>query len=101
MTISQKADCSIKECLEDIRKEKGSEKCQKAEPLDIQAEYQGLLYKEGDAWNDVMIRIYCIDNGQGGCFVIEYRNTVEADEGFGSRFRSMLNTFQIIDMQQE
>lgn len=101
MTISQEMDISVEECLEKIKKEKDIEAFEEAESLSIEAEYQGILVTTGLNWDDVMTRIYCIDNGQGGCFIIEYCNTVEADEGFGSRFRTMLNTFEIIDREEE
>ena len=91
--------------LEIVQNEGAYEKSNKvydeAEPLSIDEEYQGMLVTEGNEWDDLMTRTYCIDNGKGGCFVIEYCNTVEADEGFGSRFRSMLNSFKIIDTDKE
>lgn len=101
MTIYQEEDIHVDECLEKIKQETGRNVFEQAEALNIEAEYQGILITEGEKWNDIIKRIYCIDNGQGGCFVIIYSHTVEADEGFGSRFRSMLNTFQIIDMKEE
>lgn len=101
MIIYQIENCGIEECLESLKKEKGDKEYQEAEPLEIGVAYEGVLYAEGIDWDDVITRIYCIDNGKGGCFVVEYSNIIEADEGFGSRFHSMLNTFEIIDMKEE
>lgn len=49
----------------------------------------------GNKSQDKVTTVYAVDNGKGGCFLIRFVHTVEAEEGFGSRFKSMLSTFQI------
>ena len=60
-------------------------------------ENMGIWYSEGVQWDDMISRIYCIDDGKQGCYIVTYQNTIEEEEGYGSRFKTMLNTFQIIE----
>ncbi|MEK4243831.1 hypothetical protein MKZ20_00610 [Psychrobacillus sp. FSL K6-2684] len=48
-------------------------------------------------WDSPVGDIYIIDNGNGGSFVITQKYFLEAAEGHGSNFRSILETFQIVD----
>ncbi|NME05577.1 hypothetical protein [Psychrobacillus sp. BL-248-WT-3] len=48
-------------------------------------------------WDSPVGDIYIIDNGVGGSFVITQKYFLEAAEGHGSNFRSILETFQIVE----
>lgn len=96
MTISYVDAISVKECMEAQLKEQKIETYETAEALELQQDNMGIRYSTGDSWNDSVLRIYCIDNQGKGCYVIRYVNSVEAEEGYGTRFQNMLNTFEII-----
>lgn len=42
--------------------------------------------------------VYFVDNGLGGVFVITASYIVEATEGTGGRFHSMIETFRVLEM---
>ncbi|WP_342560111.1 hypothetical protein NSQ95_00605 [Psychrobacillus sp. FSL W7-1457] len=48
-------------------------------------------------WDSPVGDIYIIDNGVGGSFVVTQKYFLEAAEGHGSNFRSILETFQIVE----
>lgn len=47
-------------------------------------------------WNSKVVKYYLVDNTQGGTFVIKITLFVEAQEGHGSRFDSMLKEFVVV-----
>ncbi|AWP29858.1 hypothetical protein [Paenibacillus sp. Cedars] len=49
----------------------------------------------GKEWDDPVVRYYVFDNGQGGSFVVKQQYFLEASEGFGVRFRNMMEEFHI------
>lgn len=59
---------------------------------------QGLYLRadEGTAWDCEVKEVYFVDNGLGGVFVITASYIVEATEGTGVRFRSMIETFSVL-----
>ncbi|MER2261855.1 MAG: hypothetical protein ABS934_07545 [Psychrobacillus sp.] len=48
-------------------------------------------------WDSPVGDIYIIDNGNGGSFVITQKYFLEAAEGHGANFHSILETFQIVE----
>lgn len=60
---------------------------------------------EGTTWDCEVKEVYFVDNGLGGVFVITASYIVEAEEGTGARFRSMIETFEVLEpsdaMQKE
>lgn len=50
----------------------------------------------GTKWDDPVINYYLIDNTKGGSFVIKTKYFLEAAEGHGARFHSMLKEFTIV-----
>ena len=50
----------------------------------------------GNAWDSDQLECYFVSDGQGGTFVLVSRYYLEAEEGFGVRFRDMAGTFQVI-----
>lgn len=59
---------------------------------------QGLYLRaeEGTAWDSGVKEVYFVDNGLGGVFVITASYIVEAEEGTGARFHSMIETFRVL-----
>lgn len=51
----------------------------------------------GSEWDSPVINIYVVDNLNGGSFVITEKYFLEAAEGHGARFYSMLQEFQILE----
>ncbi|MBD5523802.1 MAG: hypothetical protein HDR04_05170 [Lachnospiraceae bacterium] len=52
---------------------------------------------EGTAWDCEVKEVYIVDNGFGGVFVITASYIVEATEGTGVRFHSMIETFRVLE----
>lgn len=48
-------------------------------------------------WDSPVADIYIIENGNGGSFVITQKYFLEAAEGHGMNFRSILETFEIVE----
>jgi len=51
----------------------------------------------GDQWDSPFIKVYLIEDGQDGSFMITQRYFLEAEEGHGARFDAMLKEFHILD----
>lgn len=52
---------------------------------------------EGTAWDCEVKEVYFVDNGLGGVFVITASYIMEAAEGTGARFHSMIETFRVLE----
>lgn len=53
---------------------------------------------DGDTnWDDEVVNYYLVDNTQGGTFIIKQKYFLEASEGHGARFYSMLKEFVVIE----
>lgn len=52
---------------------------------------------EGTAWDCEVKEVYFVDNGMGGVFVITASYIVDATEGAGVRFHSMIETFRVLE----
>lgn len=50
----------------------------------------------GMEWNSTVIKYYLVDNTKGGTFVIKQQLFLEAEEGYGARFDSMLKEFKLV-----
>ena len=51
----------------------------------------------GSEWDDEVVNYYLVDNGKGGSFIIKQKYFLEAAEGHGARFYSMLKEFVIVE----
>lgn len=67
-----------------------------ADDITIGKNSPGIKYTTGYEWDDIVTTVYAVDDGKGGCFIIKYEHIVEATEGFGARFQTMANTFEVI-----
>ena len=59
---------------------------------------QGLYLRaeEGTAGDCEVKEVYFVDNGLGGVFIITASYILEAEEGTGARFHSMIETFKVL-----
>ncbi|WP_100333296.1 hypothetical protein [Bacillus alkalisoli] len=53
--------------------------------------------RQGDEWNDEVVRFYIFPNEKGGTFIIKQQFFFEAYEGHGVRMDNMLKTFELIN----
>ncbi len=61
-----------------------------------------LVYaNQGTKWDDVVVRVYFIDNTQGGTFVVTQQFFIEAEEGHGVRLDNILKEFVVIAVEEE
>lgn len=97
LTIEQVADVNATQQLKDIIKKEKIKNYEKSEEISPAYAYEGIWYTDGLEYDDMMYRIYTIDNGKGGCFIIRTQNTIEAEEGFGSQFIEMIQDFLIVE----
>ena len=49
---------------------------------------------DGSVWNDKQAMVWCVDDRQGGSYVLTARFFLEAEEGHGVRFADMVSTFE-------
>ena len=52
--------------------------------------------RQGDEWNDEVVRFYIFPNEKGGTFIVKQHFFFEAYEGHGVRMDNMLKTFKLI-----
>lgn len=82
--------------LEEVRSELLAEL--EAEFETVIAEYEDLLYAEGDGGGAAPVRkVRLAEDGQDGVFVFTADYFLEATEGHGVRFDGMINTFRVVD----
>ncbi|GIN61056.1 hypothetical protein J27TS8_10490 [Robertmurraya siralis] len=55
-----------------------------------------LAKKDGHDWDNELTKVYVLDNGAGGSFIIQQKYFSEAEEGHGTRFDAMLKEFHIV-----
>lgn len=96
MTITKKADCNYEDYINTLTAEKKDSVLESDLKLKNVANSKGISYCTGLNRDDIVTTVYGADDGKGGCFIIEFVHTIEATEGFGSRFSAMLDTFEIV-----
>ena len=97
--ITQKQDVFVEDAAREI-KEEMSEHYANVSDIMISELPEGLYLcaDEGIAGDCEVKEVYFVDNGLGGVFVITASYIVEATEGTGARFHSMIETFQILEV---
>lgn len=95
MTITVVNELDWKQCLQEQIKKNGLKHYESADVLGMDYANKGIYYTTGSEWNDTVRRIYCIDNEEGGCITVKTVNTVEEEEGYGTRFINMLETIKL------
>lgn len=68
------------------------------QPQEITEPVDAIMFRalSGSEWDSTIVRYYLIDNTVGGTFIVEERFFLEAEEGHGARFSTMLQQFQIV-----
>lgn len=51
-------------------------------------------------WDTEQAEFWFVDDGQGGTFVLAVRYYLEAEEGMGARFRDMVSSFRVVDLNE-
>ena len=99
MEISQVLDKTPDELLEQFMSENKGKYMTVRNDGEINIPVKGMQITliKGIGSRDVYEKIYIVDNGDGGSFVIHQYLFVEAEEGHGARFDNMLKTFEIFN----
>ena len=96
MTITKKADCKYEDYIATLAAEKKDSILEPDLKLKNITKSKGISYSTGLNRDDIVTTVYCADDGRGGCIIIQFVHTIEATEGYGSRFSAMLDTFEIV-----
>ncbi len=97
--IMQKQKASVEDVAGEMREEM-SEHYADVSDIMVSGLPKGLYLRadEGTAWDCEVKEVYFVDNGLGGVFVITASYIVEATEGTGARFHSMIETFRVLEL---
>lgn len=96
--ITQEQEVSVEEAAGEMREELLKRYAEVSEIM-VSELPKGLYLRaaEGTAWDCEVKEVYFVDDGLGGVFVITASYIVEAEEGTGARFRSMIETFEVLE----
>lgn len=96
--ITQEQEVSVEEAAGEMREELLKRYAEVSEIM-VSELPKGLYLRaaEGTAWDCEVKEVYFVDDGLGGVFVIKASYIVEAEEGTGARFRSMIETFEVLE----
>ena len=97
MEIKQ-SEYSLEETIEEIQKTIQGEYEIVKERKEIETPILATLLeaRQGDEWNDEVVRFYIFPNEKGGAFIVKQQFFFEAYEGHGVRMDNMLKTFELI-----
>lgn len=56
--------------------------------------------EEPEFWKAKQAELWFVDDGQGGTFVLTARYFLEAEEGMGARFRDMVSSFRVVNLNE-
>lgn len=95
--ITQKQEVSVEDAAGEMREEL-LEHYTNVSDIMVSELPKGLYLRadEGTAWDCEVKEVYFVDNDTGGVFVITASYIVEATEGVGVRFHSMIETFRVL-----
>lgn len=96
--ITQKQEVSVEDAAGEMREELLEHYANVSDIMGSELP-QGLYLRadEGTAWDCEVKEVYFVDNGMGGVFVITASYIVDATEGTGVRFHSMIETFKVLE----
>lgn len=96
--ITQRQEVSVEDAAAEM-KEALSEHYADVSDIMVSELPKGLYLRaaEGTAWDCEVKEVYFVDNGLGGVFVITASYVVDATEGVGVRFHSMIETFMVLE----
>lgn len=95
--ITQKQAVSVEDAAGEMKQEL-SEHDDDVSDIIVSELPKGLYLRaeEGTAWDCEVKEVYFVDNGFGGVFIITASYIMEAAEGTGARFHSMIETFRVL-----
>lgn len=96
--ITQRQEVSVEDAAAQM-KEELSEHYVEVSDITVSECPKGLYLRadEGTAWDCEVREVYLIDNGLEGVFIITASYIMEATEGTGARFHSMIETFKVME----
>lgn len=96
--ITQKQEISVEDAAGEMKEELSGHYANVSD-ITVSALPKGLYLRadEGTAWDSEVMEVYFADNGLGGVFVITASYILEAEEGTGVRFHSMIETFRVLE----
>ncbi|MDE6320360.1 MAG: hypothetical protein K2M22_11795 [Lachnospiraceae bacterium] len=97
--ITQRQEVSVEDAAGKIREEL-LENYPDVSDIMVSELPKGLYLRaaEGTAWDCEVKEVYFTDNGLGGVFVITASYIVDATEGVGVRFHTMIDTFRVLEV---
>lgn len=93
ITVTPVREMSYKECCRAT--EKKHQKLSVSEALEIENLNTAYRSRTGDGKGDVITTVYCIDDGKGGCIVIECRTPV-GETKYMETIEIMLSMFKVL-----
>ncbi|MBD5516523.1 MAG: hypothetical protein HDR06_18285 [Lachnospiraceae bacterium] len=95
--ITQKQEVSVEDAAREMREEL-SERYADVSDITVSELPKGLYLRadEGTARDSEIKEVYFVDNGLGGVFMITASYILEAEEGTGVRYHSMIETFRVL-----
>ncbi len=99
MEISQDLDNTPEELVAKLEAELKADFSKVDAPEEVTDPFEALYIHAidgGTKWNDPVVNYYLVDDTNGGSFVIKTKYFLEAAEGHGARFHSMLKEFTIL-----
>lgn len=99
MTITQVMDKGAADLFAEVRENILSEYptiILEEETIEPIQGYMLFAKKNGTDWDNELTKIYVVDNGVEGSFMIQQKYFAEAEEGHGVRFDEMLKEFHIV-----
>ncbi|WP_020618844.1 hypothetical protein [Paenibacillus daejeonensis] len=98
LTIDQALDVSPAQVAAQVAEQLQSEFAEVSAPEQIQEPVEGYVVHaiDGNEWDSPVTRVYLVDNGKSGTFVLQAKYFLEAAEGHGARFEQMLGEFQVL-----
>ena len=98
LTIEQALDVAPAALAAQIAEQLKATYAEVSEPERVEEPVDGYVVHaiDGQEWDSEVTRVYLVDNGKSGSFVLQARYFLEASEGHGARFEQMLREFQVL-----
>ncbi|MFS0723794.1 hypothetical protein [Paenibacillus sp. 1P07SE] len=99
LTIDQALDVTPEQVAAQVAEQLQADYAVVREPEQIEEPVAGYVVHaiDGSEWDSEVTRVYLVDNGKSGTFVLQAKYFLEAAEGHGARFEQMLKEFQVLE----
>jgi hypothetical protein len=96
--ITKRSGISLEDATKQMQEELSENYALHSEPeTSTQPKGNYFTASNGTSWDDEQVEVYLVDDEQGNVFVIFERYFMEATEGHGSRFKAMIQTFELVN----